>query len=160
MKAMTFEEWKAIAFERCGVFGDVKNVERIWDSARVGMIPEDEAVRIPPVSEWPEWAVGMHLVFCESGEWSDDSLDDNEWKHGGRIMPSDSWIDRPVPAWVPRVGEVVFYNETESIRKIVGINNGRFQLSTGPWADIEELKPATSIEQIGKPWDEIPGGGE
>jgi len=159
-KAMTFEEfWNKEMIDRPAQPPQLSwNVikmwcESSWELARVGMIPEDQAVMIPDVGEWPEWAKEIHVSYCEFRNCSSIHTD----------TPDDmiATIKRPVPVpvWVPKTNDKVFMVESGLI--LVGVvweeepigcwitsnGVGRFY----PRRDIKQF----DASKIGKPWEEI-----
>jgi hypothetical protein len=46
-----------------------------------------ETVRIPHISEWPSWAIGIRLVYEEVGKWSADQPYGRIWPHGESFTP-------------------------------------------------------------------------
>jgi len=144
-KAMAFTGWwenKPDTWD--GRYGE--DASKLWDAARVGMIPEDQAVRIPDVGKWPQIAVGCRLAF------------DCVHSDGGHtfVLAGDTpYIPRPVPVWAPKESELVFFLDTESIYKVERINSdGRYILVGGNVAELHELKEGDA-SKIGKPWGEI-----
>lgn len=102
MKAKSFEEWNEGSDlpEGWHNWSTAKKWNYIWLEARVGMIPEDEAVRTPPVEVWPEWSKGICYQYAFLGQ----KTNNLEWK-------PLKYIPRPAPAWTPKVGDAVFaYN--------------------------------------------------
>jgi len=133
-KAMTYEEWREIHDD-----GQEFIARRQFDDARVGMIPEDGAVRIPDVGEWPSNADAVWIGYTQ------------EYNFGEVIRI----INRPVPVWVPKKNDLVFFLDTESIYKVERIDSNRnFHLFGGAVAKLEELKEGDA-SKIGKPWGEI-----
>lgn len=152
MKPMTFEEW----IEHCG-FQWSGVAERDWyDSARIGMIPEDEAIRIPPEKEWPDWAIGIEINFTQQ-----DSIVSRHSARYQKIM----YIPRSKPSWVPKVGEAVFITFNRGRSHYVGLYKGTVTSTSTAWGvlltgsgfetSFENLKPFNRA-YIGKPWSEIP----
>lgn len=147
---MTFEEWdKATTGDKWFSQGYLKG---IFDLARKGMIPEDEAVRIPPVEEWGQ-AKGIVVIFSHLN-------DHTNWNSKNRTEVI-KYIPRPVPAWTPKVGEAVFAVIDEhrecrfSIARYEGDNrvtwpNGRLSAV----GEVDKIKPF-SPEKIGLKWEEI-----
>lgn len=156
MKPMTFEELKNVLRGHFASTDDM--VECLCDKARIGMIPEDEAIRLPPEKEWPEWAdcVTFHYGGCNVQ------------------FSKITTIPRSKPAWVPKVGEPVFtanhdYSrvnfgkvvsvyeldvEGNQLPKSVRIIDVIFPQGRGEYS-LDHVKPG-SITYIGKPWSEIP----
>lgn len=147
-KSLTYEEWK----ESLGL-GDLP-LRGAFDKARVGMIPAENAVVIPDVSEWPRHATGINVTYA----W--DCFDE------AIGSPVIAYIPRPKPVWVPRVGDRVFALDTTDGMVHVGVIeevNGNMSLVTScgkkGWFHNKELKPFND-SYIPKPWSEIPGGVE
>lgn len=149
-KMLTFEEW----CKKHGMNQNSALVVAMFHEARIGTIPAENAVVIPPVGEWPDDALAIHFSYasataCYSG------------------MQIISRIPRPKPVWVPQVGEAVFV-----LRDVRGNVNVGIVTQTG-WEEkvevtifgntkqewIPDVKPFHE-SHIGKPWDEIPGGVE
>lgn len=143
-KALTFEEFRKKAMSKVGVDG-----REYWDAARLGMIPEDEAVRIPDVGEWPKDTTGIAWYWTYMSE-------EEERSNGG----FDGFISRPTPSWTPKVGDAVFFKSIGDIKHIgivqevtvtqvvVAYDSMLISMS------LEAVKPF-SVEAIGKPWGEI-----
>lgn len=127
----------------------------LLESARQGMILESEAVRIPPVSEWPKWAKEARVTFFGKPDHA-PGWDEREYK-------TIFVIPRPAPEWTPKVGEKVFAKEIGGRIEILIINSfgesGRVKDSRNLNGEIVSgytFKPFHP-DHIGKPWDEIPG---
>lgn len=150
---MNLEEWKKIV--------DTYSLskESQFDLARRGTIPADQAIKVPPVEEWPEWAKGIMVYFCQEPE--------EEFLGKGNVIDYIHKQASAVPKWTPKVGDVVFagYPKTE-IGKIVkgpmlyrGLGTGNaytVKLMNGTehdW-DARDIK-LFSPEKIGLPWEEI-----
>lgn len=134
-----------------------RNWREVWKQARQGMIPEDEAVRIPPVSEWPVWARRITV-------WYDGFRDQSEEEDGAAKIIKE--IKRPAPAWTPKVCDVVFCLSDGHGKEIyVGVitaggryNECDFLVKTndgdeGDWT-LSNLKPFDA-SKIGLPWEQI-----
>lgn len=143
MKPMTFEEWYNSPDNTFGA---------CWDAARIGMIPEDEAIRIPPESEWPEGADGIRVHYT--------------FPHVDYAYGTDpiKIIPRSKPAWVPKVGEPVFVAFNGERQHYVGLyrgitSNAYGVFLNGDWCAVSfgNIKPFNPA-YIGKPWSEIPEG--
>lgn len=155
MKPREFEEWKNIP---CTVDTRDEHMEILWNIAREGMIPADQAIKVPPVEEWPEWATEIKFSYMGSN---------------GLSRKFISTIPRPVPAvpkWTPKVGDRVFAMTSFDFLGIVGIeiiipalsggpDTFFVRLSTGDESSISPygigyLKPFDA-SKIGLPWSEI-----
>jgi len=149
-KPMTFEEWY-----RSTPISMPPTLKETWNAARLNMIPADRAIEVPDVGEWPEDAEGLAVCFMFEHEWENQV----DWS---RIK----YIPRPVPTWVPDVGDAVFVNHPQKIRidcygvipvcKVKEILNGYYELEAIPniaW-NVESLKPFDP-EKIGLPFDQI-----
>lgn len=148
----TFEEW----WERFPVdnrlSGPKKDFESIFKSAREGMIPADRAIEVPDVGEWPEWAdcVVLHYGGCN-------------------VQVSNiAVIPRPVPTWVPKVGDAVFALDTNQTTVIVAIVKeiknqhdaiidyfGRICVHAVSFSGSKIFCKPFDASKIGKPWSEI-----
>jgi len=144
--SITFKEWKCSQDGTEEWYNDSawKSCERAFNAARVGMIPEDQAVRVPDVGEWPATAKGVYMNFTSQSEAFHKS--DTIW--------FVKYISRPLPVWVPKIGDAVFFCDTDTLFKIKAKKDDQFQLTNGWWSLAEDMKPG-SIDQIGKPWGEI-----
>jgi len=147
-KAMTFEEW----FDFIETSYDWKMA---FDKARVGMIPEDQAVRIPDVGEWCKETVSIDIM---------------EVNDKGENISCVGQIFRPVPVWVPKVGDAVFVevpllggtvSNRGAVALVTEINNTMTHQYSIKHFDggrsvctINALKPFDA-SKIGKPWGEI-----
>lgn len=140
-KALTFEEvWISSDREP----GELKDYAlNVFELARLGMIPAEGAIAAPPVEEWPEWAEYAELAYV------------GKMGAGVGEVRSINKSYRPAPAWTPKVGDGVFWRDTKVIFTIAAIDNSIYVLSKGGWASLGELKPASSLDQLGKPWEEI-----
>lgn len=149
-KCLTFEKWKDTDATDGWLYGDFWDQHELtWEAARQGMIPDSEAIRIPPAEEWPVWATYIMGEFS-SGDGVNHACDP------AFVIP------RPTPKWVPKVGDKVFihYNPTivgtiikpkEGNAPFIIVANGNEEsIHT-----IGMIKPL-SVDHIGKPWDEIP----
>lgn len=149
MKAITFEEW----WEKTVGTGVWTTLERMaahdaFHASRVGMVPEDECVRLPKMEEYPEWATSVVLVWSRQEEpWTTEI---------GRVS-------RPTPAWTPKVGDAVFFSVTVSLSVgdvvCVGIvsdvnSKGYCAVNNDKTTHYKKVKPFDATK-IGKPWDEI-----
>jgi hypothetical protein len=111
-KVLDFDEWFG-KNKNLIPFGTIESMESffktVWHSARQGMIPADRAVEVPEVSEWPDWAIGVRLVFEETGMWRDSGYP------GGQTVRQvqNTWFPRPTPQWSPKIGEAVFYRKND-----------------------------------------------
>jgi hypothetical protein len=156
MKAMTLmEAWKEVPLKH--TIGVEDAFAHGFASGRLGMKPEDEAVRIPDVAEWPAEAQGFWANFTEltEGQLCEDQPDVSKFGIG-------TYIPRPTPQWTPKVGEAVFCRTGSGIDVCVvnvfsnGCANVQYRL--GDFViDLKNMKPFDPA-YIGKPWDEIPGG--
>lgn len=149
MKALTFEKW--YPGEKHFIDRDILGVvEETWNAARIGMVPEDECVRLPKVEKWPEDAQGILIGYDANGNGGKESS----------VFQVIDYIPCPALAWRPKVGDGVFWRTSAQILKFMGpsMREGYYVLSNGVGATLDELKPAKSIDQIGKPWEEIPNG--
>lgn len=150
-KALTvLEAWKEVQLKH--TLGVEDAFAHGFAAGRVGMIPESEAVRIPPVTWRDDFAVlSVELVAKNSNY---------ECVYSGHIAD----IPRPIPAWAPKLDEPIFFigpdggvsvgkvnQETVDGLSIMATNGGRWS-SHGM-----KMKPFNAA-YIGKPWDEIPGG--
>ena len=157
-KMMDFKEWNELSAWDLKIDTREEFMQYLFEKARQGTIPASsdlgEAVRIPPVSEWPEWASDMVCEFRS---------DFGRTQHVLRFHTQS----RPVPQWVPKVGEAVFLFHGEHSSVGVGeihtdfgpdfvIKNGAMQR---PIVHLSDLKPFNP-KYIGKPWDQIPSGVE
>jgi len=124
-------------------------VDEVFLLARRGTIPAEGAISVPDVGEWPEWADEIRVVYAHNS---------------GRVVyrvPIIKIIPRPIPAWTPKVGEVVFFRDPNMVHVAVihGIDRGiRYevqkadgQFDGGTITTIKPFDPA----KIGKPWSEI-----
>lgn len=160
-KMLTFEEW---AKKHC--IQDELNINAVFEDARVGMIPAENAVVIPPVSEWPEWATGVRMVFEEGGAWNTPtSTGVSSTSQRIKTVP-ETHIPRPKPVWVPQVGDRVFllwdfigcpYVQVGKLVQVNGINVQVLVDGVERAWGLANVKPFHE-SHIGKPWDEIPGG--
>lgn len=162
-----FAQWYAEPFTGdYDVMSTVQKMELAYNAganaARVGMVPEDECVRLPKVEDWPEWAVGVRLVFEQGLAWTTPSKDGvnavSTTDQKIRAVSGMGYVKRPTPAWTPKVGDAVFWDDTSTVYTVslVG-DDGYADLSDGmDRAPIARLKPARSLDQLGKPWEEIP----
>jgi hypothetical protein len=152
---MTFEEWSLVIMHDPDIDMFQSTALDLFNMARQGMIPEDEATRIPPVEEWPPEATHIELVY----------VDETRKEFGKQFIDSFAFIPRPTPQWTPNVGDAVFWNGGQEVANMVvrvnrSTKDGISVLSTsgGRWsAKLSNLKPFDPA-YIGKPWDEIPGG--
>lgn len=159
MKALTFEEWyKKVQIDRISSL-------RIFDLARQGMIPEDEAVRV----DWErnKGCSGARIIYeyGDTGEviWRGGPNGDSLCLYGNGKIEVGYWTRAPKPAWTPKVGEAVFYDGSAYVHvaTVTGFYTRDSQytilLSNGGVVDrvkICELKPFDA-SKIGKPWEEI-----
>jgi len=149
-KAMTFEEWweenwKKDEFLQSDFSGGHKIA---WDAARLGMIPEDEAVRIPDVGDWPVDANEIRVGYAHNSS--------------GMIyrVPLIKVIPRPTPAWTPKVGDAVFFKSVGDIKHIGIVNEVTVTQVVVAYDSMFipvslEVVKQFSVEAIGKPWGEI-----
>ena len=83
MELMTFEEW----WQTKPMYKDLKEAfEATFNAARLGTIPAENAIEVPEVGDWPEWAKGVRLYYTKFSDTDD-----------GDIV----FIPRPVPVFVP-----------------------------------------------------------
>lgn len=153
MKPMTFEEWNNQDGYNEGFpyGGDTDAVwEAVWNEARIGMVPEDECVRLPKVEEWPKWAKELRVHYSNAKDNGD---------HRGQLIIA---IPRPTPAWTPQVGERVFADDTEYSGHILVLRvhdideEERCEMVNhwGTWWHRTHLKPFDPAK-IGLKWEEI-----
>lgn len=159
---MSFEEWIADYSDRVDTSTSAwtDDAKDAFESARLGMIPAENAVVIPPVSEWPVWSKGIVAVHS-----NDSRSECEDWPESDGYV---AFIDKPVPAWVPKVGEAVFvvrgtdvdvsvcrfsHVDEHGIWRVVTVK-GQEQGFT------DSLVKPFHPDHIGKPWGEIPGGVE
>lgn len=148
MKALTFEEW----YEKEGQAYVEEVVRKSWNAAREGMIPADRAIEVPDVGEWPAGSKGISIRFADYDEEYFDDL-----VAGWNIK----YIPRPVPAWVPKVGDPVFavFGESTECRFSVARyeGNGRVTWPNGRLSEVGEVDRCKPFDasKIGKPWSEI-----
>ncbi len=142
MKALTFEEWLG----RHDMY-DNGDIREVFESARIGMIPEGEAVRIPSVSEWPEGVEAVYVGYYDKGV----------------LVKRIAYIPRPMPAWTPKVGDFVFINlDLDYVTKGIGIGevasieHDRYKIKGMPntsW--FRTALKHFDASKIGRPWEEI-----
>lgn len=150
-KVLTFEEW---AKKHC--IQDELNIKEVFEDARQGMIPAENAVAIPPVSEWPEDADYVALF------WYNGHVGIDEGETAIKLIP------RPKPVWTPKAGEAVFTNGDDGegvlyavVTEVVTGEGVRVTFPDGDYGlyDFDRVKPG-NMKYFGKPWSEIPGGVE
>jgi hypothetical protein len=134
MKPVTFEEWEKEWNSR-GLKDD-------FDLARQNMIPADEAIKL----DWKNKDKHAWITYSD---------------HTGEVLHESPIFNRPTPTTKrqPKEGDNVFIGgDTNSIYKIMDISlDGKaICTSTGDLIEVAAIKPAT-IEQMGKPFDEIEG---
>jgi len=129
--------------------GGYEQLTKIVNDARIGYIPADRAIEVPDVGEWPEDANEIRV------EWAHNS--------GGVIYkyPLIAVIPRPVPAFIPEVGDLCFCrfeNETIGIGRCDAVNEDGWQFMTmnfdhtvRMFSDVKKFNPS----KIGLPWEEI-----
>ncbi len=152
MKPMTFEEWD-FEFNGNDNRDETEMIRRGWfNAARIGMIPEDGAIRIPPEKEWPEDALAIKVEYVTKA----------------RLAAISPWeikiIPRSKPAWAPKVGEAVFMDDRDQsghilVGVVASFNGDGYAMVGTPdthWY-LDYLKPFNPA-YIGKPWSEIPEG--
>jgi len=148
MKPLTFEEWQ----------DDVKDLsqEGAFSLARHGMIPEDEAIRIPPVWKWPQGAKGFWAKFTF------ESLESIKLLQDQLGFGIGTYIPRPIPQWTPKVGETVFAYTGYVIwvAVVVRIDDEKIyalcSIGTETEWSLDELKPFDH-KYIGRnEWEAIP----
>ena len=155
MKLMTFEEWwRSKEYMRYPLMPE-ELAEKAWSDARQGMVPEDECIRLPKLEEWKDKSKGIAIMFADYNE---EFFHDNDKARWGI-----QYIPRPIPAWVPRVGDAVFAVGANcahgpKVAKVLKQNGKWFNVQftdrdTGEY-DIGHLKPFDA-SKIGKPWSEI-----
>lgn len=147
MKILTFEEW----YEKEGQAYVEEVVRKPWNAAREGMIPADNAVMIPSVTWREDFAFLSVELVAKNNNY--------ERVYSGHIAD----IPRPIPSWVPKVGEAVFavFGESTECRFSVARyeGNGRVTWPNGRLSEIGEVDRCKPFDasKIGKAWDEIPG---
>jgi len=125
--------------------------EATWNAAREGMIPADQAVKVPPVEEWPSRAIGI--------AWFYTYLPVHDLK--GVDATGAFFFPRPTPTWMPKVGEPVFFKIqprgtliTALVDRVVGntveIKHDGIRLG----GLISDVKPL-DVSKIGLPWEKI-----
>lgn len=150
-KMLTYEEWQS----DLGLGG--MPLRGAFEKARQGMISSENAVVIPPVSEWPKYA------DCVALFWYNEHVGIDEGETAIKLIP------RPKPVWTPKVGEAVFALDAlepngvwvAKVLRVISGNEVFIVCNDGDeshWG-ISRLKPFHP-DHIGKPWDEIPGGVE
>lgn len=154
-KMMTLmEAWQGVPLKQ--TIGVEDAFAHGFASGRQGMIPAENAVVIPDVSEWPDDAIAIHFSYasataCYSG------------------MQIISRIPRPKPVWVPKVGEAVFFCTTDltgQVARVIGFEIDHPNCWSVINADGNTILPSKEHvkpfhpDHIGKPWSEIPGGVE
>lgn len=146
MKPMTVNElWDSCDREPQPIFSLVCE---IVDKARLGMIPEEEVIRIPPEKEWPEWAKWIRVQYlC-----------------GYPHMEAATITVIPIkPAWAPNVGEPVFtanmHFDVVRYGVVTVVANGGvgviFPDGSRDEYTFDRVKPGITT-YIGKHWSEIP----
>ena len=138
-----------------------------WNAARVGMVPEDSAIKLPDLSQWPKDAEGVVVLYSGVGDGCATYLAN----HSSAKSAVIKYILRPAPAWVPNLGETVLINidqiraksEQAPLGTFIGVvssmeipNNPCVRLLDGSYRYylIEQMKPY-SPDKVGKPWNEI-----
>jgi len=142
-KAMTFEEWESL-WPRVTTVEHIRGYFRsMLTAARIGYIPADRAIEVP--DEWPHGVTEVRLYWYPQKEPNHEHFKS---------------IPRPVPAWVPKVNDVVFAGHPETTVGIVECVDGSMRVSVkcidghiGLWA-VENVKPFDP-SKIGLPWSEI-----
>ena len=61
MNTLTFEEWDNYVFPMNGVTN-----KDLFNIARQGMIPAENAITLPPESMWPKWARSIRIEYSKS----------------------------------------------------------------------------------------------
>ncbi len=151
VKMMTLmDAWKLVPLKK--TIGVEDAFAHGFAAGRVGMIPEDETVRIPPVSEWPNWAVGIEMTFTQQ-----DSLGSQSSVQCKKLL----YIPRPTPAWVPQDWEPVIFAKPEDDTTLHGVYfKGEIHFGDIYYTASGMRYAKFDASKIGKPWDEIPGGVE
>lgn len=162
-KMMTFEEWDKLSPFHFGTKSAEEYKRDLFQMARKGMIPAENAVVIP---EWPN---DKDIVGVVIG-WDCNGPGCHLEEEGKDYYKLIKYIPRPKPVWVPKVGEAVFLNPIEAHKPIyVGIIEhpdcddseqffARYGRNDRCYWYIDRIKPFHE-SHIGKPWDAIPGGG-
>ena len=142
-KMMSFEEWRE------GVTNRTHRED--FDLARQGTIPASEAVRIPISWDSRPWATYVKIAYC-----SKDMAKTSD-RCGDVIMT----IPRPVPQWVPKVDEPIFYGNSCSVTLVMeGFTlDGLIKTKDFGFVPGNSIKPFNP-KHIGKPWHQIPSGVE
>lgn len=156
MKPMTFEEWYNL--HNMAFWTWKEDAKRhFFDTARQGTIPEDEAIKIPPVEEWPGGANSIRMCYS-----SHTPKHPKDWHHTDDPAGMVQYIPRPDPAWTPKVGEAVFARmaDTTRVGKVISADIKANYYYVRTQDGLEDgyggfcLKPFDPAK-IGLPWDEI-----
>lgn len=148
MKPMTFEEWDKDTYQ--GQLESLDGRLELFESARIGMIPEDEAIRIPIEKEWPDGANGIKVIYFFK------SIDD---AYG--VMPI-AVIPRSYLGWLPSPDDHVFFYYTDYVLvgKVKSLEKDMAVIVCGSRVfriEFEYLKPF-DLQHIHKSWSDIPEG--
>jgi len=108
----TFEEW----VESEGMSGNVKWFEKCWNDARTDMIPAENAITMPPESEWPGWATGIQMSFTAHNE--------HERNSGYDPFGNTKHPDDPTKQWK----EIMYQKRTKPQPIKMSIEEARKQL--------------------------------
>lgn len=142
-KLMTYDEWRSSKLFKDNSEEDFYS-KAAWNVAREGMIPENEAIRIPPENEWPKDADFISVRFY-------NKIRDR--------LPVICEIPRPTSKWTPKVGDKVFV--LINIHQSVGVGEISEILTSGvrlkndslQWS-IGSIKPF-DVNKIGMRWKDI-----
>lgn len=170
-KILTFEKWYGdfVKKRATGGYSRIQTheevVQDIWTAARQGMIPENEAIRIPDEKDWPNEAKYLEIHFVKE---SNPAL--------GGLLPHVGYpigtclVHKPKPKWKPTVGEDVFVRYADlsvgvgKVEKIVSYPtigdliyvNSFGNISSWAYSSTSySLKPF-SPEYLCSKWEEIP----
>jgi len=151
-KAMAWEMvWKDLHSLDSPIQWSEREIKRAFDMARIGYIPADRAIEVP--DDWPEWAECAVLVWCK----------DFDYRGPTRTEFAGVRVPRPVPAFVPRINDMVFFIDHKGhvdIGRIVtngsdGSNPSiRRSRNVDYYTQVENVKKFDP-SKIGLPWSEI-----
>ena len=159
-KAMTFGEWWN-GFDLPSEITTAKTLtteaEIIWNAARLNTIPADRAIEVPDVGEWPIRANSVILSYSPFS---------TEQQNRKGLWGLIKHIPRPVPAFVPRINDMVFFIDHKGhvdIGRIVtdgsdgsdGSNPSiRRSRNVDYYTQVKNIKPFDP-SKIGLPWEAI-----
>ena len=111
--------------------------------ARQGTVPAENAIRIPPAEEWPDWAVRIGWQFEGRGDFgAPNTVPRPDPARAGKVVKAAFW------AFDGKVLIVRINNEVEDGFEVVTAKGRKYL------ADAAHIKPF-SPEKIGLPWDKI-----